>query len=889
MDEVFDDLKAALADRYILERELGAGGMATVFLAHDPRHNRKVAIKIMHSDLAMLFGPKRFLKEIETTANLQHPHILPLFDSGQVANTVFYVMPYVQGESLRARLTREKQLPVADAVRIASEVAAGLDYAHRNAVIHRDIKPDNVLFHDGRALIADFGIALAWSGTQGSSRLTKSGVSLGTPQYMSPEQASGQPNLDPRSDIYSLGVVLYEMLAGRTPFTGASVQAIIASVLADDPDPLTAKRRAVPPHVDAVVARALEKLPADRWQTASQFAEALNGGAGSSRIGSARWRAAVGSSALPWALAGGLVLALAAVSFRDHRSPSSAVSVGPTRFDVELGPGVQPTFTPVVRLSPDGRQLFVTAMVNRSEEVLRRRFDQSRMDVIAGAGQGDQGTGNSRPFVSPDGRWVASFKQGKLRKIPVEGGPPIDLAVSDWGGGSWGRNGKLVYGRSYNTGLWMVSEGGGDERMLTQPDTAKGELGHWWPQILPDGDHVIFTAYRTPIDRATIEVVSIRTGQRKVLFTGGVFGFYVPTGHLLYAAGEAIRAVPFDLKRLAVTGSALPVVDSVAMNPTDGGAAFDVSESGTLAYMPVSSYVHETNVVLVDRRGHESPALPASDRYDHPRLSPDGSHISVDIRSATSVGDVWVFPFGRAGGTRVTSEGGRDFGAEWTPDGRELIYSSEHPTYDLYRRAADASRPAQPLVTGGFDRYTGTVSHDGRLIAFVFSAPTSGSELWTVPLQGELKAARYLANGFNLAHPALSPDGRWIAYDSDEAGRVEVYAQSFPNPNLKRWKISPTYGSEPLWTRGGRELVYRKGDSVMAVNVDLDGGKIGQPVALFGGPYQDNPGWTRPRSYDVSSDGERFLLTKTRSEQSRPRIAVVMNWFDELRTKVPGR
>ena len=219
MDEAFDDLKAALADRYLLERELGAGGMATVFLAHDPRHNRKVAIKIMHSDLAMLFGPKRFLKEIETTANLQHPHILPLFDSGQVANTVFYVMPYVQGESLRARLTREKQLPVADAVRIAGEIAAGLDYAHRHAVIHRDIKPDNVLFHDGRALIADFGIALVWSGGEGSSRLTKSGVSLGTPQYMSPEQASGQQYLDPRSEIYSLGVVFYEILACRTPFT----------------------------------------------------------------------------------------------------------------------------------------------------------------------------------------------------------------------------------------------------------------------------------------------------------------------------------------------------------------------------------------------------------------------------------------------------------------------------------------------------------------------------------------------------------------------------------------------------------------------------------------------------------------------------------------------
>jgi eukaryotic-like serine/threonine-protein kinase len=321
------------------------------------------------------------------------------------------------------------------------------------------------------------------------------------------------------------------------------------------------------------------------------------------------------------------------------------------------------------------------------------------------------------------------------------------------------------------------------------------------------------------------------------------------------------------------------------MNETDGAAAFDVSENGTLAYLPVSSYVTESDVVLVDRRGKETRAIPVSDRYDHPRLSPDGRRVAVDIRSANSAGDVWVFQVGRAGGTRVTAEGGRDFGSEWTPDGRELIYSSEHPFYDLYRRAADASRPAEPLVTGGFDRYTGTVSTDSKLMGFVFSAPNSGSELWTVPLRGGGKASRYLANGFNLAHPAISPDGRWMAYDSDEAGRVEVYVQSFPDPRRQRYKISPTYGSEPLWTRGGRELVYRKGDSVMAVRLDLANGIIDQPVALFGGPYPDNPGWTRPRSYDVSADGERFLMIRLPDHRPRPRIAVVLNWFDELRQR----
>jgi serine/threonine-protein kinase len=877
----FDELKAAMADRYVLERELGSGGMATVFLAHDPRHNRKVAVKVMRYDLVDRAGSERFLKEIETTANLQHPHILPLFDSGRVADTVFYVMPYIPGESLRSRLDRETQLPVGDAVRIATEIAAGLDYAHRQGVIHRDIKPDNVLFHDGRALLADFGIALAWSHGGGEKRLTGSGLSVGTPEYMSPEQVSGEHKLGPRSDVYALGAVLYEMLTGTPPFTGPTVQAILTQIIADDPAPPSRARRTVPQPVDAAVLRALEKLPADRWQTAAEFAEALSGRTISTSL-QARQAA---MPMVPWGVAAALLLALGWVGFRE--GSDAPPSPGPARFNIEFDPGVQPTFTPMVRLSRDGRQVFVTAMVNRREEVLRRPLDRMRMEVIPGAGQGDQGTGNSRPFVSPDGRWIAYAKQGRLWKALVEGGPPVDLASCDWAGGAWGRDGRLIYSPSYNTGLWTVSERGGDERQLTTPDSAAKELGHWWPQILPDGEHVIFTAYRTPLEEATIEVYSIASGERKVLLKGGVFGMYVPTGHLLYAVGETIRAAPFDLDRMAVTGPAVPVVDSVAMNLTDGAAAFDVSENGTLAYMPVGSYVTESRLVLVDRQGRESLALPAEHRYHHPRLSPDATRIAVDIRTPTTMGDIWVFPVGGSGGTRITAEGGRDFGAEWTPDGLELVYISERPFFDLYRRSADASRPAEPVITGGYDRYPGSVTADGSLVVFTLSVH-GGVELWTVNLRGRPRPSRYLANGFNLAHGVVSPDGRWMAYDSDESGRVEVYVQSFPDPIQKRWKVSPDEGSEPLWTRDGRELVYRKGDSVMAVSMDLKNGRSGPPKALFAGPYPDNPGWTRPRSYDVSRDGERFLMNRLPPDLPRPRIAMVLNWFEELRTKVPS-
>jgi serine/threonine-protein kinase len=776
--ESLDRLKSALADRYTVERMIGAGGMADVYLTHDLRHNRKVAIKVMHHDLAELVGVERFLQEIETTAKLQHPHILPLFDSGSVDGTVFYVMPYVEGESLRSRLKRETHLPIADALRITREVATGLAYAHRHGVVHRDIKPDNVLFQDGQAVLADFGISLPAKGDdRPRARLTEVGVSLGTPSYMSPEQVTGQ-EVDRRSDIYSLGSVAYEMLAGQPPFTGSSVQTVLGKLISEEPRPVIEHRKSVPPHISAAILKALEKLPADRWQTAAEFAEAL---AGHGRI-DVKPASRSTRTVIPWAVAAVLALALGWVALRGDRVSAPANSL--VRFGVEFDNGVVPSFTPIVRLSADGQQLFVSAMVERREEVLRRTLDRVGMSVIKGAGQGEQGTGNSRPFVSPDGRWVAYARQKKLWKVPVEGGTAIELAAAEWAGGSWGRSGKLVYTQAYNTGLWVVSERGGDERMLTKPDQGKEELGHWWPQILPDGDHVLFTAYRTPLENATIEVLTISTGERKVLLTGGVYGFYVPTGHLLFAVGETIRAVPFDLQRFEIRGVPVAVVDDVAMNLTDGAAAFDVSETGTLAYLPVESYVTDTEVVIVDRKGTETKALPNRDRYNNPRLSPDGTRVSVDIRSANSAGDIWAFEIGRSGGTRITSEGGREFGAEWTPDGKELIYSSERPFFDLYRRAADASQPERPLLSGTNDHYTGAVSRDGK--TFAFSAAVPGGEIWTIPLQDKPVATPYFANGFNLGHPTLSPDGRWMAYDSDESGQgVDVFIQSYPDPRQK--------------------------------------------------------------------------------------------------------
>ena len=420
MDQTFETLKSALADRYLLEREIGAGGMATVFLAHDPRHNRKVAVKVMHPELAMLFGPDRFLKEIETTANLQHPHILPLFDSGQVADTVFYVMPYVQGESLRARLNRENQLPVADAIRIASEVASGLDYAHRHGVVHRDIKPDNVLFHDGRAMIADFGIALAWSRRR--HRDPPYQVRRESRHAAVHEPGAGLRRPRSRSaDRHLLARRGAVRDAGRPAAVQRAPRRRRSWPRSCRMSPALESERKIGPSP-----RRAPRWPA-RWRSCRPTAgrprpNSRGALAGDSAVtGTGRLRSAVRRwHGIPWAGAAALAsLVLGSGALRaapTARRPPQRRRAGPVRFEVEFDAGVKPTFTPMVRLSPDGRQLFVTGMVDRQEEVLRRRFDQSRMEVIAGAGQGDQGTGNSRPFVSPDGRWIASFQAGEAEE-----------------------------------------------------------------------------------------------------------------------------------------------------------------------------------------------------------------------------------------------------------------------------------------------------------------------------------------------------------------------------------------------------------------------------------------------------------------------------------------
>jgi serine/threonine-protein kinase len=872
-------LTATLADRYRIERELGQGGMATVYLAEDVRHKRRVAVKVLHPELSAVLGPERFLKEIELTASLQHAHVLPLFDSGSADGQLFYVMPFVEGETLRARLERESQLPVAEAVRLATEVADALSYAHGRGIVHRDIKPENILLQGGHALVADFGIALAVQ-QAGGQRMTQTGLSLGTPQYMAPEQAMGEKAVDGRADIYALGAVTYEMLTGEAPFTGATAQAIVARVLTEQPRSVTAQRHTVPPQVDAAVRRALEKLPADRFQTPMQFAEALAGDgrgqiAGPAPVAARSGRRLSLGRLAPWVLVA--ALGVAGVVQRLRR-PTSPIGTGPFRIGIALPPGRTPSHVPSILLTPDGTRLIFNVWAAGLRVLYSQKLGELEATPIAGT------EGAQRAFLSPDGRWIGFNRNDKLVKVAIDGGTPIVITDDAWGGGSWGKDGRIVFTPSYQDGLFEVSEAGGRATRLTTPDSSKKELAHWWPQVLPDGDHILFTTYRETYEATTIEVFSRKTKQRTVLLTDGLFARYVSSGHLVFARDETLLAVPFDLAALKVTGGAIPVVEDLAIADGDGYASYDVAPNGTLAYLPASSYRPDLEIELVDRRGLARPALPDPARYDNPRLSPDGTRIAVDIAPKGGAADIWVFPVGGRG-TRITDSPSKDWMPNWTPDGRELLYIHESPLYNPWLRVADASQPARQLIGGGYDRVPGGISADGQRMAYV--ANKNGKpELWTMSLHGEPNERLYVSGVPSASKPVFSPDGRWMAYESAETGRVEVYVQSFPDPSLGRWRLSSNGASEPVWTRGGREVVFRQRDSVMAVPVNPDAKQIGTPVALFAGPYVFHATWDEGRAYDVSKDGETFLMLREPGQQRR-HVVVTFNWLAELAAKVP--
>ena len=596
-------LSAALEGRYTMERELGEGGMATVYLADDLKHERKVALKVLKPELAAVVGAERFLAEIKTTANLTHPHILPLFDSGEADSFLFYVMPYVRGESLREKLDREKQLGVKDSVAIIQKVANALDYAHGNGIVHRDIKPGNILLSaQGEPLIADFGIALAVA-QAGARRITETGLSLGTPHYMSPEQATGDRDVDPRSDVYALGCVLYEMLAGQPPFSASTAQAVLVKILTTDAPSITSERRTVPPNVGAALAQALEKLPADRFTSAAEFAMAL-------RDESFTYRARTSVTATPAAqlpgevtrpwnrltiamttLAAVLTLTLGWFLLRPAPPrPMTRVSVhipedqffDPSRGDLDL--------------SADGSLIVYRGVGDDGQPQLWAR-PWNALDATPIRGTGD----GSLPAISPDGQEVAFSGGGSIRVVPLQGGVSRTLAEArQICCAGWSSDGAWVYYSEPTAGLRRVPAGGGSPEIVTEVDTAGGDQINVLLDVLPDDRGVVFTTLGEGGFR--IQAVDVETGEVKDL-TPGTFPRYSPTGHLLFIDDDAtLLAAPFDVESLELTGAAVPVAEGLAVL-VSGLGFFAVSQTGTLVYRTDAAVFASSTPVWVERDG----------------------------------------------------------------------------------------------------------------------------------------------------------------------------------------------------------------------------------------------------------------------------------------------
>ena len=888
-------LNTALEGRYAIERELGEGGMATVYLADDLKHERKVALKVLKPELAAVVGAERFLAEIKTTANLTHPHILPLHDSGEADGFLFYVMPYLEGETLGDRIEREKQLPVDEAVALASKVAGALQHAHEHGVIHRDIKPANILLQGGEPVVADFGIALAL-GVAGGTRLTETGLSVGTPFYMSPEQATGDQAVGASTDTYALGSVLYEMLVGEPPYPGATAQAVLGKIIAGEAVSATKQRPSIPPNVDAAVRKALEKLPADRFASAQDFGRAL--GDEHFRYGELA-AAGAGAGSGPWKrLSAGLtgLLAVTLVVLTSSLLDQPAPEV--MRFSVPVGRDAEaylggldqgfgrPTQTSL-RFSPDGDLLVYSARGEDSWRLYLQRFDQERGEPIEGA------EGGGIPFFSPDGAWIGFAVGTTLKRVSVADGDTETIVLDTQipgrpFGATWGDDGTIVIGIGGD--LYQVAATGGEFELLVEPDTVPGGLRRYaQPHMLPGSEALLFHASRSyDPQTAEIRALDLATGAQKTVLTDAMDPRYVQTGHLLFARQGTLMAVGFDPERVEVQGQPVimleDVMHSIFMPNTNfetGAAQVAVSASGHLAYALGGVFPGATETaVRVTVTGDTVPL--DMDPYDHTyfRVSPDGDRLAFTVRTGGQ-NQIWVHDLIR-GVSRRLNTGGLDASMAWSPDGRFLAFSSyrDGDVINIYRLAVDGSGEPERLAPSDLGQVIASWSSNG-VIAFLQEAG-DGVDIWVLPTP-DGTAAPFFTSAAEELFATFSPDGQWLAYLESGSG---IYVRPYPGPEPAT-QISEG-GRDVAWSPDGRQIYYIQDRVLMAVDVTpADEFQAGRPVPLI------DP-WTLlvtpTRGYDVFPDGSfvtRVAGDGTYLEQfGATELHVVFNWFEELRQRM---
>jgi Tol biopolymer transport system component/predicted Ser/Thr protein kinase len=898
---------------YEILSAIGAGGMGEVYKARDTRLDRIVAIKVLPAHLADRAELReRFDREAKTIASLNHPHICTLYDTGHQDDIDFLVMEYLEGETLAQRLVKGA-LPIQQVLQYAIEISDALDKAHRKGVTHRDLKPGNIMLTKSGTKLLDFGLAKLKQEVAPANvplsdlptakdPLTAQGTILGTLQYMAPEQVEGK-EVDARTDIFAFGAVVYEMATRKRAFEGKSQASLIAAILEREPPAMSSLQPVTPPALDRVVKKCLAKEPDDRWHAAKDLCDELKWIAeAGSRVASAPTAAEKGIRVLGrrplmfglGALLLGAVIASLAVWNLKPSPPPQPV----TRTVINLPPGQQLAGLDggsAVALSPDGTHLAYVATQGGTQQLYLRAMDSLDTRLIPGT------EGGVSPFFSPDGQLVGYFAGGKLKKISVSGGAALTLG--DAGiphGASWGSQGMIAFSPTAVSALQQVPDAGGAPQPLTR--LGKGEASHRWPEFLPGGKAVLFAAApgTTNWSSAQVAVQSVGTDERRNL-AQGTYPRYAPSGHLVFAQGGSLMAVPFDPKRLAVTGAAVPIVEGVLQSTSIGGAQYSFSATGSLVYVPGGLQAAQSRLVWVSRSGAEQPLAAPAHAYRGLRISPDGRRVAVAIQEQET--QVWLYDIPRETLTRLTFEGNQNYNPVWTPDGKPIAFESDKEgPLNIFWQLADGSGGLERLGTSEHINAPMSWSPDGQLLAFIEVTPTTGLDIWVLrlgdlsPGSGQIssaasgqvrKAQPFLRTPFNESVPRLSPDGRWLAYISDESGRYEIYLQPYPGPGGKS-QISTDGGTEPVWNPNGRELFYRRGDKMMSVEITMQPSfSVGKPKVLFEGRYLPTPA-TSP-NYDVSADGQRFLMLKpTEQAQAAPtQINVVLNWFEELKQKVP--
>jgi len=900
-----------VAGKYRVLDEIGRGGMGVVYEAEDMKLARRVAIKVLPEIFTA--DPERlarFEREARVLASLNHPNIAAIYGVEEAEGKRFLVLELVEGETLAERLSRGA-LILEETLDVCRQIAEGLEGAHEKGIIHRDLKPSNVKITPERKVkILDFGLAKAFHDQISEVDLSKSptitadmtepGVILGTAAYMSPEQATRRP-VDKRADIWAFGCILYECLAGKRAFPGDTVTESIAAILKGEPD-WNSLPAGAPRNVHTVLRRCLQKDPRLRLHDIGDARLEIEApvaypseAAPAPRRPSLLWLSALTAVALIAGLIIGRVLI-----WNYHSAPrpsvvTSTIKIEPGHWldgarriwEMEL-----PSRT-AMAISSDGRFIVYSAIEENpgpqaQPKLYLRRLDQSEAKPITGTEEG------INPFLSPDNRWVGFWADGKLKKVSVEGGVPTTLCdTSRWlYGANWGRDNSIVFAAGEAAGLSRVSADGGKPEILTKPDPKREEWSHRMPSWLPNGKAVLFTAMRQGLDRQPwLCLLRLDTREWHVLLPDAADARYIPTGHLVFLRQGTLMAVRFDLARLDVIGQPFALVENVMQAFSNrasfntGAGQFGISDTGSLIYATGGIVPPLNNsLVWMDQRGIEQTVTALQFPFFAPRLSPDGQRIAYETFGREA--QVWVYDLGRGTNSRLTSEG-RALYPIWTPDGKRILFSwGKSLVLNLFWLPYDGSAPMERLTTSEYEQFPGPWSSDGKTVALVETHPDTSNDIAMLDAVSG-RVTPFLNSQFNERNPEFSPDGRWIAYTSDESKRSEVYVRAFPGPGMKQ-QVSSEGGVMPVWARNGRQLFYRWQDQVWAVDVRTEGGfATSKPRLLFEKPEYSQASPTR--EYDLSPDGRRFLMVKWEQRKPTPvtEMVLVQNWFEELKRLVP--